>query len=81
MNEIVTFQGQELTVLEVKSKRALTSETVGRALGYSDPRKSMTNIHNRYLKELREGIHWDWFDPTRNQIDSGSEPSSSSTRI
>ena len=77
MNEIVTFQDQELTVLESKGKRALTSETVGRALGYSDPKQSITNLHNRYDDELLEGVHWDWFNPTLNQVDF----SPSSTRI
>ena len=69
MNEIVNFQGQELTVLEVKSKRAFTSETVGRALGYSDPKNSIGNLHNRYDDELLESIHWDWYDTEKHQVD------------
>lgn len=77
MNQLVEFNGQELLVLEVNGRKAFTAETVGKALGYQNPSRSISNAHNQYEDELEEGFDWDWYNIERHRIGD----TATSTRI
>lgn len=57
MNQLLEFNGHEFVMVSVNGRRGFTTETVGRALGYSSPRRSINKLHDQYEDELREGIH------------------------
>jgi len=46
------FQGQELVVEDYKGQPWFTAETIGRALGYADPAKSIRKIYERNKAEF-----------------------------
>lgn len=57
-SEVVRFHNHNLHVVLVNGKKGFTSETVGKALEYSKPRKSVNKIFSRYEDEFEEGVDY-----------------------
>jgi len=63
-SQIVKFEGKDLEMLIVNGQRAFSSETVGLALEYAQPRDAINKIFERNNDEFEEGI-----DYLRHQLD------------
>ncbi|HFC97512.1 MAG TPA: hypothetical protein ENJ40_03500 [Thermosulfurimonas dismutans] len=49
---VLKFQGHDVRVIEVNGENCIPAEDLGRILGFSEPRKSVNNIFNRYRDEI-----------------------------
>lgn len=47
MSELHHFQDQEIVIIETERERALTAESVGKALDYADPTDAISAMHRR----------------------------------
>lgn len=54
MNQLIKFQEKSIEMLTVNGRPALTAETIGKALGYAEPRDAINTLFNRNRDEFNE---------------------------
>lgn len=56
MNQLIKFQEQSIEMLNINGRPALTAETIGKALGYVDPRVAINKMFYAHKDEFEVGV-------------------------
>jgi len=57
-SQVVRFQNHHLQVVEIDGKKGFTSETIGYALEYAEPRRQVVRQFNRNKEEFESGVDY-----------------------
>lgn len=56
--QLARFNNVELRVIETGGRKAFSAEEIGSALEYSEPRKNINKLFNRYRDEFEKGVDY-----------------------